>query len=91
MNRIIFPQGDIVRELKATGAPELDIKRAVADLKSKKKLLDDKELELMPASAYFDRAKLEDLLKRRFFYDQSFSIYGGLYTCLYIFDSIFEY
>ena len=24
-----------------------------------------------------DRAKLEDLLKQRFFYDMSFSIYGG--------------
>lgn len=64
--------------MKAAGAPELDIKKAVANLKHKKKLLDDKEVELMPAIAYFDRAKLEDLLKRRFFYDQSFSIYGGL-------------
>lgn len=26
----------------------------------------------------FDRAKLEDTLKRRFFYDQSFAIYGGI-------------
>ena len=26
----------------------------------------------------FDRAKMEDLLKRRFFYDQSFAIYGGV-------------
>lgn len=26
----------------------------------------------------FDRLKLEDLLKQRFFYDQSFSIYGGV-------------
>lgn len=25
-----------------------------------------------------DRAKLEDLLKQRFFYDQAFSIYGGI-------------
>lgn len=25
----------------------------------------------------FDRVKLEDTLKRRFFYDQSFAIYGG--------------
>ena len=24
-----------------------------------------------------DRSKLEDLLKQRFFYDMSFSIYGG--------------
>ena len=25
----------------------------------------------------FDRSRLEDLLKQKFFYDQSFSIYGG--------------
>ena len=31
-----------------------------------------------------DRAKLEDLLKQRFFYDQAFSIYGGV-TGLYDF------
>lgn len=29
-------------------------------------------------AATFDRSKMEDLLKRRFFYDQSFSIYGGV-------------
>ncbi len=31
-----------------------------------------------PVEASFDRAKMEDLLKRRFFYDQSFAIYGGV-------------
>lgn len=30
------------------------------------------------AAGNFDRAKMEDLLKRRFFYDQSFAIYGGV-------------
>lgn len=29
-------------------------------------------------AASFDRFKMEDLLKRRFFYDQSFAIYGGI-------------
>ncbi|KAL7291165.1 hypothetical protein TKK_0015081 [Trichogramma kaykai] len=71
-------QGDLVRQLKANGAPELDIKKAVAELKLRKKLLEDKELSLTPDSANFDRAKMEDLLKRRFFYDQSFAIYGGI-------------
>jgi len=37
-----------------------------------------------PETESFDRAKLEDLLKQRFFYDQSFSIYGGI-TGLYDF------
>ena len=26
----------------------------------------------------FDRAKMSDLVKRRFFYDNSFAIYGGI-------------
>ena len=34
--------------------------------------------ELMPKENKIDRAKMEDLLKRRFFYDQSFAIYGGV-------------
>lgn len=63
--------------MKADGAPDLDIKKAVAELKARKKTLEDKELSLAP-SYTFDRAKMEDLLKRRFFYDQSFAIYGGI-------------
>ena len=66
----------MVRTLKADKAPELDIKKAVAELKARKKILEDKELALTPAT--FDRALMEDLLKRRFFYDQSFAIYGGI-------------
>lgn len=69
-------QGDLVRSLKASGAPEIDVKKAVAELKTRKKILEDKELSLTPAT--FDRALMEDLLKRRFFYDQSFAIYGGI-------------
>jgi len=34
------------------------------------------EIELSPKDN-FDRGKMEDLLKQRFFYDQSFAIYGG--------------
>lgn len=75
-----------MRSLKASGAPELDVKKAVAELKSRKKTLEDKELALMPADAFFDRAKMEDLCKRRFFYDQSFSIYGGITGYLIIFS-----
>ncbi|XP_022698157.1 glycine--tRNA ligase-like [Varroa jacobsoni] len=71
-------QGDLVRKLKETSAPELDIKKAIAELKARKKVLEDKELSLCPADAMFDRTRMEDLLKRRFFYDQSFAIYGGI-------------
>ncbi|XP_017138343.1 glycine--tRNA ligase [Drosophila miranda] len=71
-------QGNLVRSLKEAGAAELDVKKAVAELKARKKLLEDKELALTPSVVSFDRAKMEDLLKRRFFYDQSFAIYGGI-------------
>jgi len=72
-------QGDLVRAMKAEGKPELDVKKAVAELKARKKALEDKELSLRPKdAASFDRAKMEDLLKRRFFFDQSFAIYGGI-------------
>lgn len=50
----------------------------MAELKLRKKTLEDKELEFASQGTSFDRAKMEDLLKRRFFYDQSFAIYGGI-------------
>lgn len=37
----------------------------------------NKVLEFEPKEEKFDRAKMEDLLKQKFFYDISFSIYGG--------------
>jgi len=71
-------QGDMVRQLKADKAPEIEVKKAVAELKARKKVLEDKEVSLRPVQAKFDRTKMEDTLKRRFFYDQSFAIYGGV-------------
>lgn len=67
----------MVRKLKSDGAPVIDVKKAVVELVARKKTLEDKELSLAP-NITFDRAKMEDLLKRRFFYDQSFAIYGGI-------------
>lgn len=78
LRALVKEQGDIVRQLKDTKAPELDVKKAVAELKARKKVLEDKELSLLPSEESFDRAKMEDLIKRRFFYDQSFAIYGGI-------------
>lgn len=52
--------------------------QAVVELKARKKKLEETEIALAPKEASFDRLKLEDLLKRRFFYDQSFAIYGGV-------------
>ena len=71
-------EGDRVRQLKADKAAAGEIALAVQALKAKKKELEEEELRLRPADESFDRAKMEDLLKQRFFYDQSFSIYGGV-------------
>lgn len=66
-----------MRRLKAEGHPKLEIQAAVAELKARKKLLEQREAELAPKEDVFDRSGLEYLLKRRFFYTQSFAIYGG--------------
>lgn len=42
-----------MRKLKQDGAPEIDVKRAVNDLKARKKTLEDRELELAPAVSAF--------------------------------------
>jgi glycyl-tRNA synthetase len=78
LRKDVKAQGDVVRGLKESGAPDVDIKRAVNDLKAKKKLLEDTELSLTAKEDTIDRSKMEDLLKRRFVYDQSFTIYGGV-------------
>lgn len=71
-------QGDLVRKLKEENVDEFDLKKAIMELKARKKILEDKELQLAPDyESNFDRTKMEDLLKRRFFYDHSFAIYGG--------------
>uniref|UniRef100_A0A915Q5H2 Glycine--tRNA ligase n=1 Tax=Setaria digitata TaxID=48799 RepID=A0A915Q5H2_9BILA len=77
--------GDLIRALKEKGAAKTDIDRAVVELKARKKKLEERELALVPKDvSFFDRLKFEDLLKQRFFYDQSFSLYGGV-TGLYDF------
>uniref|UniRef100_A0A6A7FPN5 Glycine--tRNA ligase n=1 Tax=Hirondellea gigas TaxID=1518452 RepID=A0A6A7FPN5_9CRUS len=70
-------QGDKVREMKAAGAPDIDIKKEVLDLKARRKELEELTLKLDPPDT-FDRSKMADLVKRRFFYDNSFAIYGGI-------------
>uniref|UniRef100_A0A668RFY3 Glycine--tRNA ligase n=1 Tax=Oreochromis aureus TaxID=47969 RepID=A0A668RFY3_OREAU len=70
--------GDLVRQMKQDGAPDVDITKAVAELKARKRTLEAKELALQPKDDIVDRTKMEDTLKRRFFYDQAFAIYGGV-------------
>ncbi|XP_065896736.1 glycine--tRNA ligase-like isoform X2 [Dysidea avara] len=71
-------QGDVVRRLKEEGKPKGEITEAVAKLKEYKKKLEDGEKKLLPKEIKFDREGLESLLKRRFFFAPSFSIYGGV-------------
>ncbi|XP_075070188.1 glycine--tRNA ligase [Mixophyes fleayi] len=71
-------QGDLIRKLKEEKAPQVDVDRAVAELKARKRILEAKELSLQPKDDVVDRVKMEDTLKRRFFYDQAFAIYGGV-------------
>ncbi|XP_034717548.1 glycine--tRNA ligase-like isoform X2 [Etheostoma cragini] len=71
-------QGDLVQQLKEKGATQQELSRAVAELKGRKKILEAKELALQPKDDTVDRVKLEDTLKRRFFFDQAFAIYGGV-------------
>ncbi|CAM4522975.1 unnamed protein product [Lepidochelys olivacea] len=71
-------QGELVRKLKEEKAPQVDVDRAVAELKARKRILEAKELALQPKDDIVDRTKMEDTLKRRFFYDQAFAIYGGV-------------
>ncbi|XP_063031762.1 glycine--tRNA ligase [Melospiza melodia melodia] len=78
LRNAVRQQGELVRKLKEEKAPQVDIDRAVAELKARKRVLEAKELALQPKDDIVDRVKMEDTLKRRFFYDQAFSIYGGV-------------
>ncbi|XP_060920267.1 glycine--tRNA ligase-like [Labrus mixtus] len=71
-------QGELVRQMKQDGVPDVDVTKAVAELKARKRTLEAKELSLQPKDDIVDRTKMEDTLKRRFFYDQAFAIYGGV-------------
>ena len=46
LRALVNEQGDKVRELKEAKAPEMDVKKAVAELKTRKKTLEDKEMAL---------------------------------------------
>ncbi|XP_062841429.1 glycine--tRNA ligase [Trichomycterus rosablanca] len=78
LRQAVKEQGDLVRTMKAENAPDVDVSRAVAELKARKKVLEAKELSLQTKDDVVDRVKMEDTLKRRFFYDQAFAIYGGV-------------
>ncbi|KAI8920193.1 hypothetical protein DFJ77DRAFT_507576 [Powellomyces hirtus] len=74
----MIKQGDVVKALKAAKTakeqvqPEVDKLLALKEQFKQLSLLDDGE------GSKFDRASLESLLLKRFFYAPSFEIYGGI-------------
>uniref|UniRef100_A0A8C5SFC0 Glycine--tRNA ligase n=1 Tax=Laticauda laticaudata TaxID=8630 RepID=A0A8C5SFC0_LATLA len=78
LRQAVRQQGELVRKLKDEEAPQMDVDKAVAELKAQKGILEARELALQPKDDIVDRVKMEDTLKRRFFYDRAFSIYGGV-------------
>lgn len=78
LRKSLKEQGDLVRKLKAGNAPAPDLEVAIKELKVRKKAFETKEKEMAPKQEKFERSKLEDLLKRRFFFVPSFEIYGGV-------------
>ena len=76
--KYIQEQGDLVRDMKAAKKPEIDVKGAVAELKKRKKALQDKENELTGDDIKIDRNAFETCLKKRFFFGQAFELYGGV-------------
>ena len=63
--------------MKSEGRPTQELQPVIAKLKEKKAELVKRENELTPPEEKLDRPKLEDLLKRRYFYTLAFSLYGG--------------
>ena len=79
-------QSALVRKLKGEFAPKDQITAQVEILKALKVELVELEKEMAASSIIdgggpkkFDRAALEELLRKRFYYATSFSIYGGSY------------
>lgn len=59
-------------------AIQVEYNQAISQLREKQKSLTDTELKLRPQQTNFDRRKLEEMLKRRFFYSPSFPLYPSI-------------
>ena len=66
----------------ATGREKLDLQTELAQsvslLRGRQKELQEAEMRMRPQQAHFDRTKLEQMLKRRFFYASSFPLYPSV-------------
>ena len=59
LRELVKQQGDLVKNLKATGRSELEIKKAVSELKIRKKALEEKELEKRYLILYLSTNSIE--------------------------------
>jgi len=76
--KLVKEQGEKVRKLKGDKEANIvDVQTAVEELKKRKKALEKKEKELLPKDD-FNRDLLEDVVKRRKIYNQSYELYGGV-------------
>ncbi|CAJ0557894.1 unnamed protein product, partial [Mesorhabditis spiculigera] len=75
---------DAVLRLKSEKAAKDTLDKAVDELKERKRRLEEKELELAPVEASFDRTKLDTLLHACHFYRPAFGIYGAFPGLLYL-------
>lgn len=77
LRALVKQQGDLVRNLKATGKSELEIKKAVSELKTKKKALEEKELEMRYLIFYLSLNSIE-----AYFTFDSNQRFKNLITCI---------
>lgn len=70
----IIQQADIVKKAKQAKMSKEELEPLIQTLLSLKAQLKDEQAKVKP----FDRAALEALLTKRFFYAPSFQIYGGI-------------
>lgn len=75
----VAQQGAIVRKLKQSKPSPDELAAAIEELKIRKLALSNAEkAEAASQPPKVDRAKFENLMKRRFFYGASFGLYGGV-------------
>ena len=74
----VTQQGAIVRKLKESDPAPDELAAAIEELKIRKLALSNAEKAATVKKPKVDRAKFENLMKRRFFYGAAFSLYGGI-------------
>ena len=74
----VTEQAALVRKLKESDPSADELSKAIGELKIRKIALQNAEKSATVLEPKVDRGKFENLMKRRFFYGASFSLYGGV-------------